>query len=79
MRWILRSKIHKATVTEANVNYTGSIGIDEALLEKAGLMEGEKVLVTDLTAGKRLETYVIPREKGFWDNMHERPCRASDE
>ncbi len=63
MRWILRSKIHKATVTEANVNYTGSIGIDEALLEKAGLMEGEKVLVTDLTAGKRLETYVIPEKR----------------
>ena len=79
MRWILRSKIHKATVTEANVNYTGSIGIDEALLEKAGLMEGEKVLVTDLTAGKRLETLRDPREKGFWDNMHERPFRASDE
>ena len=63
MRWILRSKINKATVTEANVNYTGSIGIDEALIEKAGLMHGEKVLVTDQTNGERLETYIIPEKR----------------
>jgi aspartate 1-decarboxylase len=63
MRWILRSKIHRATVTEADVNYTGSIGIDEALIEKAGFLPGEKVLVTDQTNGERLETYIIPEKK----------------
>lgn len=59
MRWVLRSKIHKATVTEANVDYIGSITIDEDLLEKVGLWTGEKVLVTSNTSGSRLETYVI--------------------
>jgi aspartate 1-decarboxylase len=59
MRWYIRSKIHKATVTEANVAYVGSITIDEELLERVGLHEGEKVLVTSNTSGARLETYVI--------------------
>ncbi len=59
MRWMLRSKIHKAIVTEANLNYIGSITIDEALIEKAGFWPGEKVLVVDNTNGARLETYVI--------------------
>ncbi len=63
MRWLLRSKIHKATVTEADVDYVGSITIDEALLEKVGLWEGEKVLVVSNTSGSRLETYVIPGER----------------
>ena len=62
MRWFLRSKIHKATV--ANVDYIGSITIDEDLIEKAGLMPGEKVLVVSNTSGERLETYVIPGERG---------------
>ena len=56
MRWILRSKIHKAIVTEANVNYIGSITIDENLMEKAGFWHGEKVLVVSNTTGVRLET-----------------------
>ncbi len=64
MRWILRSKIHKAKVTEANVNYTGSITIDEDLLDKAGLWQEEKVLVTSNTSGSRLETYVLPGKRG---------------
>lgn len=64
MRWLLRSKIHKAKVNEANVNYTGSITIDENLLEKVGLWIGEKVLVTSNTSGTRLETYVLPGRKG---------------
>lgn len=66
MRWCLRSKIHKATVTEADVNYVGSITIDTALIEKAGLWEGERVLVVSNTSGARLETYVIagPRDSG---------------
>ena len=64
MRWILRSKIHKATVTEANLDYIGSITIDEELIEKVGLRSGEKVLVADNTNGARLETYVVIGEKG---------------
>ncbi len=59
MRMTLRSKIHKATVTEADLNYVGSITIDEALLEKVDLWPGERVLVVDNTNGTRLETYVI--------------------
>jgi aspartate 1-decarboxylase len=61
---MLRSKIHKAKVTEANVNYIGSITIDEELLEKAGIWPGEKVLVTSNTSGTRVETYVIAAKKG---------------
>ena len=64
MRWQLRSKIHKATVTQADLDYIGSITIDEALIEKAGLWPGEKVLVVSNTSGARLETYVIKGAKG---------------
>jgi len=63
MRWILRSKIHKATVTDANLNYIGSITIDEELIEKVGLWSGEKVLVASNTSGARLETYVLVGER----------------
>jgi aspartate 1-decarboxylase len=59
MRWILRSKIHRATVTEANLEYIGSITIDQDLIDKTGLMIGEKVMVVDNTNGARVETYVI--------------------
>ncbi len=64
MRWLLRSKIHKATVTDANVEYIGSIAIDEDLMERVGLWLGEKVLVVDTTNGARLETYVMMGERG---------------
>ena len=64
MRWVLRSKIHKATVTDADVSYIGSITIDEDLIERTGLWPGEKVLVVSNTTGKRLETYVIAGAKG---------------
>jgi aspartate 1-decarboxylase len=64
MRWVLRSKIHKATVTEADVDYIGSITIDQDLIERAGLMPGEKVLVVSNTSGERLETYVIVGKRG---------------
>jgi aspartate 1-decarboxylase len=64
MRWLLRSKIHKARVTEADLNYVGSITIDENLIEQAGLWPGEKVLVVSNTSGARLETYVIVGERG---------------
>jgi aspartate 1-decarboxylase len=64
MRWFLRSKIHKAIVTQADVNYIGSITIDQELIKKTGLMPGEKVLVVSNTTGMRLETYVLAGEKG---------------
>lgn len=64
MRWYLRSKLHKAHVTEADVNYVGSISIDLALIERAGLAVGEKVLVVSNTTGARLDTYVISAEAG---------------
>ena len=55
MRWFLNSKIHKAIVTEANLDYVGSITIDQELLEKVDLKEGEKVLVVSNTSGVRLD------------------------
>ncbi|MEX2578751.1 MAG: aspartate 1-decarboxylase [Verrucomicrobiales bacterium] len=64
MRNLLRSKIHLATVTEANVDYVGSITIDKRLLEAVGLWVGEKVLVASATTGARLETYVLEGEEG---------------
>ena len=63
MRFVLRSKIHKANVTEANLNYIGSITIDEDLIKKVGFWPGEKVLVVSNTTGARLETYVISGKK----------------
>jgi aspartate 1-decarboxylase len=64
VRWVLRSKIHQATVTEADVDYVGSITIDAELVELAGLWPGEKVLVVSNTTGARVETYVIAGERG---------------
>jgi aspartate 1-decarboxylase len=63
MRIYLRSKIHKATVTDADLHYVGSITIDEELMNLADLAEYEKVLVVDNTNGSRLETYVIKGKK----------------
>ncbi len=63
MRIYLRSKIHKATITNADLHYVGSITIDERLMELADLSEYEKVLVVDNTNGQRLETYVIKGKK----------------
>jgi len=64
MRWLMRSKIHNATVTEANLAYVGSITIDEDLLDRVGLWAGERVLVVSNTSGARLETYVIAGARG---------------
>ncbi|MBW6489658.1 MAG: aspartate 1-decarboxylase [Lentimicrobium sp.] len=61
---ILKSKIHRAIITEANLNYIGSIGIDENLMEAANLTEFEKVQVLNINNGERLETYVIKGERG---------------
>jgi len=63
MKIFLRAKIHKAIVTEANLKYVGSITIDEELMNRVGILAGEKVLIADNTNGARLETYVIAGEK----------------
>lgn len=63
MRWFLRSKIHKAIVTDTDLEYVGSIGVDKGLLKKAGFLLGEKVLVVDNTNGSRIETYLIEEKE----------------
>jgi len=64
---VLKSKIHRVTVTGANLNYIGSITIDEDLMDAANIIENEKVQVLDLNNGERLETYVIKGERGSGD------------
>lgn len=59
---LLKGKLHRATVTETKLHYPGSIAIDSALMEAAGILPYESVLVTDLNNGNRLETYVVPAE-----------------
>ena len=59
---ILKSKLHRATVTDAKLHYPGSIAIDSALMEAAGILPYESVLVADLNNGNRLETYAVPAE-----------------
>ena len=81
MRQLLRSKIHNAYVTEANLAYIGSITIDEDLMDAVGLWEGERVLVVSNTSGARLETYVIAGARGSghiaMNGAAARPCRAT--
>ncbi|GBE05207.1 MAG TPA: aspartate 1-decarboxylase [Nitrospirae bacterium] len=60
LRCMLRSKIHMATVTDSNINYEGSLTIDETLLKAAGIRAYEQVMVSNLNNGERFETYVIP-------------------
>ena len=60
---VLKAKIHRATVTQAELDYVGSITIDEALIEAAGLREYERVQVVDINNGNRLETYIIAGER----------------
>ena len=64
MRMMLKSKIHRATVTQADLHYVGSIAIDRDLMDAADLLEGERVAIADITNGARLETYVIPAPRG---------------
>ncbi len=61
---VLKSKLHCVMVTEANLNYMGSITIDEDLMDAAGLIAGEKVQIVDNNNGERLETYIIKGERG---------------
>tara|TARA_Y100000739_G_scaffold155484_1_gene134210 strand:+ start:351 stop:698 length:348 start_codon:yes stop_codon:yes gene_type:complete len=61
---VLKSKIHRVTVTEADLNYIGSVTIDEDIMEAAKVIEGEKVQIVNINNGERLETYVIKGERG---------------
>ncbi|MEG0795037.1 MAG: aspartate 1-decarboxylase [Odoribacter sp.] len=61
---VVKSKIHKASVTEANLQYVGSVTIDVALMEAANIIENEKVQIVNVNNGERLETYVIKGERG---------------
>ena len=61
---VLKSKIHRATVTEANLNYIGSITIDEDLMDAANIIANERVYIVDNNNGERLDTYVIPGKRG---------------
>jgi len=61
---VLKSKIHRVVITEANLNYVGSITIDEDLIEAANIIENEKVQVVNVNNGERLETYVIRGKRG---------------
>ncbi|MEC5422488.1 aspartate 1-decarboxylase [Virgibacillus sp. C22-A2] len=63
-RTMMKAKIHRARVTEANLNYVGSVTIDESILEKVDILPHEKVQIVNNNNGARLETYVIPGEKG---------------
>ena len=61
---VLKSKIHRVTVTEADLNYIGSVTIDEDLMDAANMIEGEKVQIVNINNGVRLETYIIKGERG---------------
>jgi aspartate 1-decarboxylase len=61
---MLKSKIHRATVTHADLHYVGSVTVDEDLMDAADLLAGERVAIVDVTNGARLETYVIPGARG---------------
>ena len=63
MRIMMKSKIHRATVTQADLEYVGSVTIDADLMDAADLLEGEQVAIVDITNGARIETYVIPGER----------------
>lgn len=64
IRTFLHSKIHSAKVTDARIEYEGSLGIDGLLMERASILPGEKVEIYDITNGERISTYAIPEEKG---------------
>jgi aspartate 1-decarboxylase len=64
LRQVLKSKIHRATITDANISYEGSITLDEDLMKAADIIEFEKVLIADINNGQRFETYVIKGPAG---------------
>ncbi|GAC1420120.1 MAG: aspartate 1-decarboxylase [Flavisolibacter sp.] len=61
---VLKSKVHRATITEANLNYMGSLTLDQDLMEAANLIENEKVQIVNINNGERMETYLIKGKKG---------------
>src|SRR5437868_15226989 len=61
---VLKSKIHRAVITEANLNYVGSLTLDEDLMDSANLIENEKITVVNVNNGQRLETYIIKGKRG---------------
>ncbi len=63
-REMMKSKLHKCVVTEANIDYEGSVGIDKDFLQKANMLPGEKVTVINLNNGNRFETYIIEKPAG---------------
>jgi aspartate 1-decarboxylase len=64
MRIMMKSKVHRATVTQADLDYVGSVTLDAELMEAADLLDGEQVAIVDVTNGARIETYVIPGPRG---------------
>src|SRR5579863_6120229 len=61
---VLKSKVHRVTITEANLNYVGSLTLDESLMEAANMIENEKVQVVNINTGSRIETYLIKGKRG---------------
>lgn len=74
---VLKSKIHRVTITQANLSYVGSITIDEDLLDAAHLIAGEKVQIVNVNNGERLETYIIKGERGSGAVCLNGPAAAS--
>ena len=74
-RTMMSGKLHRATVTEANLNYVGSITIDEDLIDAVGMLPNEKVQIVNNNNGARLETYIIPGETGKRRHMLKRCSR----
>ena len=74
---VCKSKIHRVTITEANLNYIGSITIDEDLMDAANIIENEKVQIVNINNGERLETYVIKGERGSGQVCLNGPAAAS--
>ena len=70
---LLKGKIHRATVVQAELDYVGSITVDEALLEAAGILEYEKVQIVDVNNGSRFETYTISGQRQ-WNDLLKRSC-----
>ena len=75
-RIMMKSKIHRATVTQADLDYVGSVTLDEDLMDAADLLEGEQVAIVDITNGARIETYVIPGERGELVGVRRRNIEA---
>ena len=77
LRTMMKSKIHRATVTQADLHYVGSVTVDEDLLDAADLLPGELVDIVDVTNGARLETYTIAGERAVRRDRHQRRRRPA--